>query len=176
MATKTIPRIAFDSVVVIDLLDQKQGRYEWIKPIVATAEAGELLVVVCAMGVAEVVGCPGKTADQSRAIIKEFFDKSWIVPLAVSVQIAEAAAEIQRRHKADCADAVHLAAAIYSKSSYFLTNDGDSPTTKKKRNKRPLLPLDKKLMVDGQPLRIVTPQRYHEIQVANQNPLFQKLT
>lgn len=172
MATNPVERIALDSVVVIDLLDQKPGRYDWIKPIVKGAEDRELLIVVCAMGVAETVEVPGKTADQSRAIIKEFFDKSWIFPVAVTMPIGESAAEIQRTHRVDCADAVHLAAAIQSKSPFFLTNDGDSPT-KKKRKSRPLLVLDKQLNgLDGNPLRIVTPQTYHQIQVAKQNPLF----
>ena len=153
--------VAFDSVVIIDLLMKRSGRYEWILPIVKRAEAGSAKVVFSSMAVAEVFKIKGESIAESRKIIAEFFGKKWVIPVAASILIGEEAAEIQRGNVIDCADAVHVATALAARAEFFLTNDGDS-SVKKKRNKRPILILDNKLSRDGRMLRIMTPQQYSE--------------
>lgn len=176
MATNPKERIAWDSVVVIDCLQKRKppddDRYKWIKPMVARAEADELEVCVCAMGVAETVRVPDKENDESVSIIQAFYANTWVLPVAVSIFIGEQAAQIQRDHRIDCADAVHVAAAIFAGCSIFLTNDGDHEV-KKKRKSRPILGLDKKLAAaDGSQFRIMTPRDYHEMKIADRNPIF----
>ena len=157
--------IAFDSVVIINCLEKKKGRIEWITPIIKRAENGEIKIVVCSMAYAETVRIKDENEKEladSKAIIQEFFDKPWIVPVATSIFIGEQAAELQRIHEIDCADAIHLASAVFAHAPVFLTNDG-AHAVKKKRKQKPMLPLDKKIMVDGKPLRIMTPQDYDEM-------------
>jgi predicted nucleic acid-binding protein len=153
-------RVAFDSVVVIDCLQKTDGRYEWISPIVTDAENGLIVVIVSTMAISETVGIVGYTNDQSRNIIHDFYRKKWVFPITPGILISELSQEIQRSHRVDCADAVHLATALFEKTPIFLTNDGDSKK-KKKRKKRPLLPLNGLISYEGTTLRIMTPKDYY---------------
>jgi predicted nucleic acid-binding protein len=133
------------------------------------AEAGELLIVVSTMAIAETYKIDGETPDGAKRIIQEFFDRKWIDPVAAGRRVAEVAAEIRRGHGIKGADSIHVATALVTRCPILLTDDG-----RDKSKKHTLLPLDGLLALDGDPLRIMTPEDYHAMRVAEVNPIFAK--
>lgn len=166
MATNQLPRVAWDSVVVIDFLDQKAGRYSFILPIAKDAENGKLMIVVSTMAIAETLHLGHLKPDEEQ-IIFDFFERPYVHREAAGLFVCEQARDIRRAHPVDGADSIHLATAALLDVPFFLTNDGES-----KRKKKPLLPLDKKIiMANKQPLRIMTPEDYDKIQRLAAAPL-----
>ena len=166
MATNQLSLVAWDSVVVIDFLDQKAGRYQFILPIAKDAEAKKLTIVVSTMAVAETLHL-GHVKPDEEQVISDFFDRPDVHREAAGLFVCERARDIRKAHQVDGADAIHLATAAAIDVPFFLTNDGEN-----KRKKKPLLPLNQKiLMANGQPLQIITPEDYDKIQKLLSAPL-----
>lgn len=169
VASNLIPSICLDSCVVIDLLEKREGRIEWLIPFVREAEDGKLKLVVSTMVIAETLRVDGLDTDEQRQLIRDFFENDFIYAFNVDRRVAERAQDLRRNHKLDGADSVHLATAIVAQCPYLLTNDGAGKTKRKG-----LINLDQKVIrSDGSPLRIITPADYHKIQIERQNPIFQ---
>lgn len=172
MPANTRKLMAWDSVVVIDCLEKRVGRYEFISPLIKEAEAKELTVVVSTMAQTETQRFAGSQPEDEIRIIDEFFDREWVHPEDMGSAIAKIARDICIKHKIEHRDAVHIATAKFRHCPIFLTNDG---MAKKKR--APLLPLDGKILLsDGTPLRIMTPQQYMEMTPLEGKPLFANTT
>jgi predicted nucleic acid-binding protein len=162
-----IPQIGWDTVVVIDFLDQTAERYPFILPIAKAAEAGKAVIVVSTLAITETIyldpQAVASVADQEK-MISDFFDRPFVHREAASLFICEIARDIRRIHSVAGADAIHLATMVHTNTPFFLTNDGE-----KKRKKNPLLPLDNKIkLANGSMLRIMTPEAYE----MTQSPLF----
>ena len=135
---------------------------------ILAGEDGGLLIVVSSMAIAETLKADGATPEEDQKIIDAFFDQKYVAQVTAGGKIGRLSADLRRAHDLAGMDAVHVATAVWSRTPILLTNDGQA-----KRKKQPLLPLDKKIMGrDGQPLRIMTPQDYHAMQVAAAHPLF----
>jgi predicted nucleic acid-binding protein len=167
VATNPLLQIGWDSVAVIDFLDQKAGRFPFLLPIAKDAEDRKLIIVISTMAVAETLHLStAPPADQAR-IISDFFDRPFVHREAAGLSVCEIARDIRRAHPVDGADSIHLATAVHTNTPFFLTNDGDS-----KRKKKPLLPLDKKIVLANESsLRIMTPESYDKMRAAVALPL-----
>lgn len=159
-------RIAWDTTVVIDCLQKKAGRYEWIKPLILEAEEGNIMIVVSSMAMTETFKINGVAPEDELRIIEGFFDRTYIHPESTSTHIAEISRSLRRQYPLEAIDSIHIASAVGTNCPYLLTNDGDNP-----KKKKPILPLDRKIPIKDGVLRIMTPRQYHEMMVAEANPI-----
>lgn len=158
---KKIPRVVWDSCVIIDAIQRTPGRIDMLMPFLEDAENGQLEIVVSEISVAEVKHLRelenSKSADEIADLIRDWFDNSYIIRRNVHPGISEAAAQIGRVHKLKrAADAVVIATAIHENVETVHTFDGykdpDGTTITRKSG---LLKLDGK--VGTPPVNIVVP-------------------
>jgi len=145
-------------------LNKQSAHFPVIFPIAKNAQEKKVLIIVSTVTIAETLRLDGPPSVDQEQIISDFFDRPFVHREAAGIFVAEKARDIRRKHHVDSADAIHLATAIITNSPFFMTYDGT--------RKRPLLGLDQKLALNnGQPLRIVTPEEYDEIQRKLAQPL-----
>ena len=124
-----LPRRLWDSCVIIDYLAGSAGVAEACNKIIAQAELGELEIVVSAMATIEVAYLEGSDDQDSEARIRELFGRSYIIPVAIDVQVASAARRLVRKYRSDPKlkppDAAHLATAIQWDIPVIETTDPD---------------------------------------------------
>ena len=159
MASK-LRRVAWDSCVFIDCLEKREGRIEFIEPLVRDAEDGELAIICSALAIAETLHIEGMNKQEEQDAIAAFFRNDYVHVKAADIAVAEMARDIRRRSKLRSEDAIHLATAIQMGCECLLTNDGEG---ERKGNKK-LIPLDR----EHHDFRICTPQAYR----SSQMPLF----
>ena len=111
-----LPRRLWDSCVLIDYLAGSAEVAEACNKIIAQAEMGVLEIVVSAMATIEVAYLEGSNDQDSEARIRELFGRSYIIPVAIDVQVASASRRLVRKYRSDPKskppDAAHLATAI----------------------------------------------------------------
>lgn len=154
MASKKRPVIAWDSCVLIELIQGKGGRFENIMPIYNEGMQGNLSVVASTMVRAEV--CP--KSDEQRERVLEFLKHGWFVFRQLDVRIAARASEIVLESDSNISpgDAVHVATALSVGALALLTYDGDPKKGRTRGRKNRLLKFDQKF--GGLP--IVTPEEF----------------
>lgn len=181
MASKPSPTpMVWDSCVLIDCLDEspivgvseeerqaKIARREAAKALEQRAIAGQFLIVVSSMAIAELVF--GDPARDDNARIIGYLRKSWFNIRAFDVQLAHCARILRRSHKLWGEDAAHVATAVANGIPELITTDGvnaDDWAEKKREAKRPLLPLNGLIRWErSPPLQIKTPrQKLDEIE------------
>ena len=160
-------QVAWDSTVIIDCLQKKEDRYQWIRPLVQDAEAEKLKIVVSSFSVAEAFKVDGVEPPEDMRLIQEFFDFTWVRSEGSGIPVMEKARDLRRQFNIDGIDAVHVATAVYTNTPFFLTNDGEG-----RKKKTPLLPLDNQIPIEGGYLRVMTPKQYHDMRVIEANPIF----
>ena len=123
------PRRLWDSSVVIGYLAGSPEVAEDSTLIIEQAEQGELEIVVSAMATIEVAYLEGLDDQDSEAKIREFFSRSYIIPVSIDVRIASIARDLVRRRrtgpKIKPPDAAHLATAIQWDIPLIETTDPD---------------------------------------------------
>jgi predicted nucleic acid-binding protein len=160
--------IYWDSCVFIDAIQQTQGRYLDLRPILTEAENGRVLIVVSAVGLAEVNHLSGSedTITEQAERIRHFFESDFIECWPADRSVAEDAAAICRQHGIRPADAIHVATALQAGCERFHTYDGQWRGGKAKRKKPYLLDFDGK--IGNPPLVIETPDKFFQ----HEMPLF----
>ncbi len=115
--------------MIIDYLAGNENVAEHCHLIVEQAERGELEIVVSTLAAAEVAYLEGYSNENSEDLIREFFGRDYIIPVAVDIRLAAIARSLVRRYKdvrrIKPADAIHLATAIQLNLSVVETTDGD---------------------------------------------------
>ena len=168
-----LTKIAWDSNIVIDCLQKKQPRYQWISPMLLEAEAGNLLIVISAISIMETTRIDGKEVHEHDDLVTAFFDKPYVELHAGHRKIAEIARAIRIKHDVDGADSIHLATAAITDTQIFLTNDGDAQRQRNKgKNPTPLLPHDGKIKIPSGVLRIMTPESYDKMCQTAAHPIY----
>ena len=122
-------RRLWDSSVIIGYLGGEADLAEPCGNIVEGAERGELEIVVSVEAGIEVAYLDGLDDDTSEAIIRELFDREYILLVAVDARVAAIARGLIRKYrngpKLKPKDATHLATAIQWRIPVLETNDRD---------------------------------------------------
>ena len=122
-------RRLWDSSVVIGYLAGSPEVAEDSTLIIEQAEHGDLEIVVSAMATIEVAYLEGLDDQDSEAMIREFFGRSYIIPVSIDVRVASIARDLVRRRrngpKTKPPDAAHLATAIQWGIPLIETTDPD---------------------------------------------------
>jgi len=147
-------RIYWDSCVFISYLQRDADRVDVLDRIVDRAENGDIVLVISAMVIAEVVKLDGHEDHDAATTIKDFFERDYITPRDVDRLTAERAAEISRTHGIKPPDAIHIATALRWHCHCIHTYDGLKPDGSIKGGKN-LLKFDKSF--GKPPLRIIPP-------------------
>ena len=166
MATKY--RIAWDSCVIIDLLDSQSSRHTDVLPMYQDAMLGKIDIIVSEISVAEVcklvnLVSSGRIAIASPvSLIKQFFDHKFILRRPVDRKESSMAADITRSHNLETCDAIIVATAAIHHACVLYTRDG-----KKRRNNQP-----SPLKCDGQLGTPPLPIKEPDASVWTGQPLF----
>lgn len=141
-----IPRRLWDSNLVLSYLSGDPNIHRDCDLIIGQAERGELELAVSAIAEVEVAFLPQHPDTESEGIIREFFSRDYIVPIAYDTTVAEKARELIRKYRHfKPYDAVHMATALLWHIPILETTDPD------------LLRLDQK---EGNPLLIIRRPTY----------------
>jgi predicted nucleic acid-binding protein len=123
------PRRLWDSSVIIGYLGGQKDLADACNNIISRAELGELEIVVSTIATIEVAYLAGVDDQASEAIIRELFDRVYIIPVAIDVRVAAIARGLVRKYrsgpKLKPADATHLATAIQWNIPVLETTDPD---------------------------------------------------
>jgi len=162
-------RIAWDSCVIIDCLQKDlAGEYKHIQPIVERAEKNEFVVVVSsAYATAETYKVNGVNLEEQHKIIDDFYERPWVHSEDAGQAIGKIAAGLRIKHGIYAADSIHIATAVFTECSFFLTRDNG-----KIKKKTSLLALDGEIMLpSGIALRVMTPKSYDDMRIKEAFPL-----
>ncbi len=123
------PRRLWDSSVIIEYLAGTAEVAEACSKIIAQAEHGELEIVVSTMATIEVAYLEGSDDQDSEAMIRELFGRSYVVPVVIDVRVATVARSLVRKYrsgpKIKPPDATHLATAVQWDIPVIETTDPD---------------------------------------------------
>ena len=96
---------------------KKQEGFELCKGTLYKASKGELQIRTSTFTLIEVMFLTNKSGEideeKSRKVIREFFDRNYIIPIVLDIPITELAREIFLEYKLDHKDAIHVASAIF---------------------------------------------------------------
>lgn len=143
-------KIYWDSCAFIHFFQAKNDFSDALDHIDQKAQAGGTKIVTCSVAIAEVCKLPELgllPLEQSKKILR-FMENDYVEMWQADRLICEEAHHIIRLHGVKPMDAIHLSAAINSRSSLFLTTD-----TKKYR-RGGLLKLDGKLGNPPLPIKL----------------------
>lgn len=107
--------IYLDSNILIYFLEQNSEFFEAAKKIITPALEQKIHICTSTLSIAEITS--GGDADLS------FFDLPSIYTIPLDDKIAALAGQFRREHTISLPDAVHLATAVTSRVSMFITND-----------------------------------------------------
>jgi len=132
MNNSTLPLVMFDSCVLIDAIQKKQGHYPQIEPYVLEAEEGRMAIVLSTVTLAEVCYLKerhkaGVSLEEQIRQIEDWFDRQYVDVVGVSRAIARKAARLRdpsARAKLTTPDAIILATALSKQIPKLLTYDG----------------------------------------------------
>jgi predicted nucleic acid-binding protein len=129
---RTNRRIALDSNVLIYLLEGNGPRAESAALFVDAIGRGEIEGVIASVGLAEVLVASAKADDgplfeRTAATVRDL----GLRLVALDGQASEDAAWIRGRTGASMPDAIHLACAVQSGATAFVTNDRGMPSLPK---------------------------------------------
>ena len=122
-------RRLWDSSVIIGYLAGQDDLKDACENIIASAERGEVEIVIATMAMTEVAYLEGLSDEESEAKISEFFNRSYIIPVAIDVHVSAIARRLIRKYrtgpKLKPPDAEHLATAMQWRIPVLETTDPD---------------------------------------------------
>ena len=122
-------RRLWDSSIIIGYLAGEADLAEPCENIIEGAERGDLEIVVSVEAGIEVAYLDGLDDDTSEAMIRELFDREYIIPVVVDMRTALIARGLIRKYrtgpKLKPKDATHLATAIQWRIPILETTDPD---------------------------------------------------
>lgn len=122
-------RRLWDSSVVIGYLGGQVDIAVACSNIISRAEQGEAEIVVSVLATIEVAYLSGVDDQTSERLIREFFSRAYIIPVATDMRTASIARHLVRKYRGQPslkpADATHLATAIQWRIPVLETTDPD---------------------------------------------------
>ena len=122
--------VVWDTGVVLGLLEQKPDRYPLIEPFVQDAESGQLEILIADTTVVELQSLrglreQGSSAEQARAILRDFLSLPYVIRRPLHHQLADEAGDLAGKLGIKrAADAVALALAVQEGVGVLHTFDG----------------------------------------------------
>ncbi len=151
--------MAWDSCIIIDAIQRKEGRYSAIQPMVRKAENAGLFIIVSMASIAEVMylrefAAAGMSQKDQNDLIEKWFDNKYLIKRNVDFGVGKEAASLRRRFKGlTPVDSIILATAIVNKADTLITYDANN-----EGGRVALLDLDGKL--GNSDTRISLPEDY----------------
>ena len=122
-------RRLWDSSVIIGYLAGYLGIEPDCSNIIRQAEAGDLEIVVSEMAKVETAYLTGHSDEESENLIREFFNRDYVIPVSVDGPVSDIARRLIRKYrtspKLPTADAIHLATAVLWNIPIIETTDTD---------------------------------------------------
>lgn len=157
-------KILWDSCVIIDAIQKKDGTFIFLDEMLRRAEAGKLLIVISAVSVAEVTylkefAAKGMSRDRQASLIQDWLNQDYIFKRNADPGICSDAAKLARQlstkgKSLTPLDSIILATALRAEVEVLITDD-DGKTNNKHLG---LLELNEQL---GDPkLKILRPSQY----------------
>ena len=117
--------VLLDSVALIYFLDQVPPYFDAASEIFLRINAGDLVAVISAMALAEVLVDAHREGDAARARAISSTLRSYpnLTLRNVDVEVGETAAELRASLGLRTADAVHVATGLLDGASWFVSND-----------------------------------------------------
>lgn len=117
----------WDSNAFLAYFQEEAGRVDSCEAILVDAEKGKILIVTCALTLAEVLALRGEprippTPEMKRKVV-DFFKNEYVAVVNVSREIAELARDLVWDHGVKPKDAVHVASALVAEAPIFETFD-----------------------------------------------------
>lgn len=113
------------SCVILDYLKGEPGVQVQCETIIDRAERGETEILVSALAECEVARIDEALSDDAEAMIREFFNRPYIIRVVLDPPVAELARELVRTYRIKGADAAHVATALHWNVPVFETTDGE---------------------------------------------------
>ena len=121
--------IALDACTLIYYLEGNPAFIDQAQQIVSRIIAGHHQAIIATMALLEVQ--VGPYAKHNLMQVEDYYDLLLNLPnvhwMPLSVEIADKAAQLRATHRFKTPDAVHLATAIESGATLFVTHDHDLP-------------------------------------------------
>lgn len=122
-------RRLWDSSVIIGYLAGQDDLKDACENIIASAERGDVEIVIATMAMTEVAYLEGLSDEESETKISEFFSRNYIIPVAIDTRVAAIARRLIRKYrtgpKLKPPDAEHLATAMQWQIPVLETTDPD---------------------------------------------------
>jgi hypothetical protein len=118
-------KLLWDSDACIDLIERTPQRIHRLEPIVKAAEHGELIIVISAFTMVEVVKLKhlGLLDEQTEQLITDWFENDYISVRNVDRFVAEKARPIVRKFGVKPPDGIQIATAILMEVEVMHTFD-----------------------------------------------------
>jgi predicted nucleic acid-binding protein len=117
----------WDSAAFLAYFNEEPGRVDCCAPVLEDAENGKILIVTCALTLAEVLALRGQPRippePALKQKVKEFFKNEYIAVQNVTRQVAELARDLVWDYEIAPKDALHVAAALAVEAPILETYD-----------------------------------------------------
>jgi predicted nucleic acid-binding protein len=153
-------RVSFDSCSILHFLTENPLWYKPLRAIYDDAFAGNLIIVVSEVSVAEVnrldlQGGKPLTPVQSAQLISNFFRHSFIERRGLTSRESEFASTLSKLHDLGTCDALIAATAVYAGADTLYTTDGCS----KRRKPGKLLDVGQVITPCGMKMQVEPPDQ-----------------
>lgn len=117
----------WDSNAFLAYFQEEAGRVDSCEAVLEAAERGTILLVTCALTLAEVLALRGKPriapTPEMKATVTAFFKNEYVSVQNISREVAELARDLVWDHGVKPKDAVHVASALVVEAPIFETFD-----------------------------------------------------